>query len=125
MYLGCTMPSKPKQSDKQTDRFTDRVKRLIKKVPRGKVASYGQIAAMAGNPRAARQVVRVLHACSDKDRLPWHRIINSKGGISLKPGQGYELQKAMLRDEGVRFEENDLIDLKRFLWSPKRTTGTK
>ena len=119
------MPSKPGQSDEQTNRFTDRVKRLIKKVPRGKVATYGQIAAMAGNPRAARQVVRVLHACSEKDKLPWHRIVNSKGGISLKPGQGYELQKAMLRNEGIKFKENDLIDLGRYLWSPKRTAGTK
>jgi len=93
---------------------------VIKKVPRGKVATYGQVATLAGNHRAARQVVRVLHTCSEKDRLPWHRIINSRGGISLKRGQGYELQKALLRDEGVRLDENDLIDLARYQWVPRK-----
>lgn len=109
-----------RKQEKQPDRFTDRVKRVIRKVPRGKVASYGQIAALAGNPRGARQVVRVLHACSGRDRLPWHRIVNSKGGISLKPGQGYELQKALLVDEGVTFDRNDLIDFERHQWRPRK-----
>ena len=104
----------------QTVGFTEKAKKVMKKVPRGKVATYGQVAALAGNPRAARQVVRVLHACSDKDKLPWQRIVNSRGGISLKRGQGYELQKAMLRDEGICFDENDLIDLARFQWVPRR-----
>lgn len=100
--------------------FTDRVKKVIKKVPRGRVATYGQIAAMAGNPRAARQVVRILHSSSRKDKLPWHRIINAKGGISLKPGQGYELQKSLLEKEGVVFGLGDLVDFDRFLWAPRR-----
>ncbi len=102
------------------DTFVERAKRIIKKIPGGKVATYGQIAALAGNHRAARQVVRVLHSSSDKDRLPWHRVINSKGGISLARGQGYELQKAMLRAEGVRFNDKDLVDLCRYQWSPRR-----
>ncbi len=100
--------------------FTEKVKRIIKKVPLGRVATYGQVAAMAGNPRAARQVVRVLHACSDKDKLPWQRIVNSSGGISLKRGQGYELQKAMLQGEGIRFDTSDLIDLARYQWAPRK-----
>ena len=98
--------------------FTEAVKSLIRKISRGKVATYGQIAALAGNPRAARQVVRILHSSSQTDNLPWHRVINSKGGISLKPGQGYELQKSLLETEGVAFGLNDLIDLERFLWVP-------
>ncbi|UCG61375.1 MAG: MGMT family protein [Candidatus Zixiibacteriota bacterium] len=102
------------------DTFASRAKRVIRKIPRGKVATYGQIAALAGNHRAARQVVRILHSSSDKDRLPWHRVINSKGGISLARGQGYELQRAMLRQEGIRFQDNDLIDLDRFQWVPRR-----
>ena len=100
--------------------FHHKAKQVIKKIPRGKVATYGQIAALAGNPRAARQVVRVLHSCAEKDKLPWHRVINSKGGISLRPGQGYELQRAMLRDEGVILKDNDLIDLKRHQWAPRK-----
>ncbi len=89
---------------------------IIKQIPYGKVATYGQIAAMAGNPRSARQVVRALHASSKKENLPWHRVINRKGMISLKPGRGYELQKSMLKSEGVDFDKEDCVDLKRCLW---------
>jgi len=91
---------------------------VIKKIPRGRVATYGQIAAMAGDPRAARQVVRTLHTSSDKEKLPWHRVINSQGRISLPPGRGYELQKTLLEKEGVKFGLGDRIDLKRYLWQP-------
>jgi len=99
--------------------FTDRVKRIIKRIPKGRVATYGQIAAIAGNPRAARQVVRILHSSSRKDKLPWHRVINSRGGISLLPGQGYELQKNLLESEGVAFGLNDKVNFKRYLWAPR------
>jgi methylated-DNA-protein-cysteine methyltransferase-like protein len=98
--------------------FYPRVIDTIRKIPRGKVATYGQIALYAGNPRAARQVAYILHSSSGKQDLPWHRVINSKGGISLKPRHGYELQKQLLKQEGVRFKKDDTIDLKRFLWVP-------
>ena len=100
------------------ENLADIIKKVIKKIPKGKVTTYGQIAAMAGNPRAARLVVRVLHSSSRKDKLPWHRVINSKGKISLGPGEGYEEQKSLLIAEGVWFDDNDKIDLKRNLWSP-------
>jgi methylated-DNA-protein-cysteine methyltransferase-like protein len=95
---------------------------VLKKVPRGKVVTYGLVAAMAGNPRAARQVVRTLNTSSEIEKLPWHRVINSQGKISLKPGQGYELQKALLEKEGVRFGSGGQVDLKKYLWSPKRSS---
>ena len=98
--------------------FYQRVIAIIKSIPEGKVATYGQIATYAGNPRAARQVSFILHSSSEKENLPWHRVINSKGSISLKHGHGYELQKQMLKKEGITFKENDCIDLKRFLWIP-------
>ena len=98
--------------------FSQRIKDIIKKIPRGKVATYGQIATMAGNPRAARQVVRILHSSSRKDRLPWHRVINSKGRISLQPGFGYETQKSLLLKERIVFDKDDTVDFERFLWSP-------
>jgi methylated-DNA-protein-cysteine methyltransferase-like protein len=100
------------------DPFQVMVKKIIKKIPRGKVASYGQIAALAGNPRGARQVVRALHSSAEKENLPWHRVINRQGRISLKPGYGYELQRAMLEEEGIVFDQRDTIDLNRFGWSP-------
>jgi methylated-DNA-protein-cysteine methyltransferase-like protein len=98
--------------------FNQRVTNLIKSIPKGKVATYGQIAALAGNPRGARMVVRVLHTSSKKENLPWHRVINSKGKISLPTGSGYELQKALLKKEGIIFKDDDSVDLKRFLWRP-------
>jgi methylated-DNA-protein-cysteine methyltransferase-like protein len=98
--------------------FEDSVKSAIKAIPRGKVATYAQIAALAGNFRAARQVVRVLHSSSDKDRLPWHRVINSRGGISLKRGRGFEEQKHLLLAEGVRVSRRGSVDLEEFQWEP-------
>lgn len=98
--------------------FTAIVKHLIKKIPRGKVATYGQLASLAGNPRAARQVVRILHSSSGKDRLPWHRVVNSQRKIGLPPGSGYELQQSLLKREGVKFGIGDRIDFERFQWNP-------
>ena len=105
-----------KPVNEMTVSFHQRVIEIISHIPRGSVATYGQVAALAGNPRAARQVVRTLHSASDKERLPWHRVINSKGQISLKPGQGYEMQKALLEKEGITFDYRDTINLKRHLW---------
>jgi methylated-DNA-protein-cysteine methyltransferase-like protein len=102
----------------QSPSLTQRIKAVIKKIPRGKVATYGQIATCAGNPRAARLVIWVLNSSSQKDKLPWHRVVNSKGKISLKPGHGYEIQKELLQKEGVEFDEKDTIDFYRFLWTP-------
>lgn len=101
------------------DSFSDRVKKLIKSIPPGKVATYGQIAMMAGNPRGVRAVVWILHSSSRQADLPWHRVINSKGRISLPPGQGYEGQKSRLQAEGIKFDSHDSIDLDRFLWQPE------
>ena len=96
--------------------FERKVKDRIKVIPRGRVATYAQIAALAGNHRAARQVARVLHSSSDKDRLPWHRVINSRGGISLKRGRGFEEQKRLLNKEGVKVGPCGRIDLDKYLW---------
>lgn len=95
--------------------FSEKVKDTIKKIPPGKVATYGQIAAYAGNPHAARQVVWILHSSSQKDDLPWHRVVNKEGRISLKPHADYEMQKALLEKEGVTFDD-DTIDFDHYLW---------
>jgi len=99
--------------------FTLKVKALIRRIPAGKVASYGLVAALAGNPRAARQVAWILHSSPAADNLPWHRVVNRKGKISLKPFAGYEIQRQRLQQEGVIFDERDTIDLDRFLWQGK------
>lgn len=96
--------------------FSEQVKEIIKKVPYGRVVTYGQVAFMAGNYQAARQVAWVLHSCSERDGLPWHRVVNSKGGISLPRGDGYEEQKNRLLSEGIPFNKNDHVDLTQFMW---------
>ena len=101
--------------------FTETVKDIIKKIPRGRVATYGQIAAYAGNPRGARQVVRILHSSTQKDKLPWHRVVNREGRIALRPGSGYEIQKGLLLSEGIKFDKSDKIDFDRYLWSPSQS----
>jgi methylated-DNA-protein-cysteine methyltransferase-like protein len=98
--------------------FEDRVKTLIRSIPRGRVATYAQIASLAGNYRAARQVARVLHSASDKEGLPWHRVINSRGGISLPRGRGFEEQRRRLRNEGVAVDRSGRIELGQFQWEP-------
>jgi len=79
-----------------------------------RVVTYGQVAAMAGQQTGARQVSRLLHSMSRKYKLPWHRVINSKGKISLPPSKGYELQKALLESEGIEFSISDKIDMDKF-----------
>ena len=96
--------------------FSIRVIQIIKKIPRGKVITYGQAAARAGNPRAARQVAYLLHSSSGKYGLPWHRVVNCKGMISLGKGRGGEMQKQLLLDEGVKIDRSDRIDLKIYSW---------
>ncbi|MEQ9365245.1 MAG: methylated-DNA--[protein]-cysteine S-methyltransferase [Leptospirales bacterium] len=97
----------------------------ISRIPEGKVATYAQIAELAGNSRAARTVSYVLHSSSRKLNLPWHRVINSRGAISLPRGGGYERQKKLLRGEGVKFDERDRIDLKAFGWRPARRRSAR
>ncbi|MCT4631629.1 MAG: MGMT family protein [Firmicutes bacterium] len=93
------------------DDFTKRVIEIIRKIPYGKVMSYGQVADLAGKPRGARQVARILHSMGQKYELPWHRVINSQGKISLPEYRGGAIQKSMLEEEGLVFR-NDRIDFK-------------
>jgi len=94
--------------------FTERVVEIIKSIPEGKVMTYGQIATLAGSPRGARQVVRVLHTLSEKYKLPWHRVINSKGEICIKDYESHHLQKLFLESEGVKFINHNTINLNEF-----------
>ncbi len=100
----------------QSDPFFREVISLIRAIPRGRVATYGQIASLAGDPRGARQVVRALHACSDKEGLPWHRVINSRGAISLPPGRGGREQMRRLRAEGLAIDPQGRLDLDAYQW---------
>lgn len=94
-----------------------RIAAMIRAIPKGRVASYGQIAALAGIPHGARQVARLLHSSSDTRRLPWHRVLNAQGRISLPRGGGAELQRKLLEKEGVAFRRG-AVDLERHGWRP-------
>jgi methylated-DNA-protein-cysteine methyltransferase related protein len=90
---------------------------LIQKIPKGKVATYGQIAKLAGKPHASRTVSWILHSCSRAYKLPWHRVLNSKGKISFPPStMNFEHQKNRLHREGVELSPRGEVDLNRFQW---------
>ncbi|MEY8343600.1 MGMT family protein [Niallia circulans] len=97
--------------------FTKKAVEIITDIPEGKVMTYGQIAAVAGSPRAARQVVRVLHTLSEKYQLPWHRVLNSKGCIGLS-GEHAQLQRRLLEAEGIVFQQNGSLNLREYGYEP-------
>jgi methylated-DNA-protein-cysteine methyltransferase related protein len=98
--------------------FTERAIEIIKNIPEGKVMTYGQIASLAGSPRAARQIVRILHSMSKKHQLPWHRVINSKGEIRIKDEESLQVQLFSLESEGVKIQQNRLVDLEKYQYLP-------
>jgi len=91
--------------------LTERILEIIKAIPMGKVTSYGQVAALAGSPRGARQVVRILHSMSDAHELPWHRVVAKDGRISIPAADSQAIQITLLESEGVPvvFERVDMM----------------
>jgi methylated-DNA-protein-cysteine methyltransferase related protein len=98
----------------------ERIYAVIRRIPKGRVATYGQIAQMAGLPRHARQVGYALSALPEGRDVPWHRVINAKGEISMRAEPHFgELQRTRLEKEGVVFNRNNQTSLARFQWKPK------
>jgi alkylated DNA nucleotide flippase Atl1/uncharacterized protein YndB with AHSA1/START domain len=96
-----------------------RIYAVVRRIPKGKVATYGQVAVIAGLPGHARQVGYALNAMPSEAIAPWHRVINAQGGISLRAVPGYEfLQRGLLEAEGVRFGPNGRVSLAKFGWDP-------
>lgn len=89
----------------------------IRRVPRGRVATYGTIADAAGLPGRARLVGFVLRTCPLADRVPWFRIVNASGRISERSGSGSVLQRRRLEREGVEIDMLDRINLAKYLWN--------
>ncbi len=96
-----------------------RIHAVVGRIPKGKVATYGQVAALAGLPRQARLVGYALSALAPNSPVPWHRVVNAKGQVSVRSdGTGSEdLQRQLLIGEGVRFV-GGVIPLDRFTWRP-------
>jgi len=94
----------------------ERIYAAVRSVPTGRVATYGQIAKIAGGC-GARQVGYALAALSEGSAVPWQRIVNSEGRISVRSGGGHDdLQRVLLEEEGVEFSLDGRIDLERFRW---------
>ena len=94
-----------------------RIIETVNRIPRGKVATYGQIARLAGMPGHARQVGYALHRLPQGSDVPWHRVINRTGRISLRPDSlAASLQRALLESEGVVFDADDAVPLGRYRW---------
>lgn len=96
----------------------EEVYRMVRRIPRGKVMNYGQIAALLERPLSAKAVGWAMRQCPDD--LPWHRVVNATGGCSTNhlhehPG----LQQALLEAEGVEFRNDSTIDLTRYRWTPR------
>jgi methylated-DNA-protein-cysteine methyltransferase-like protein len=136
MTVRQVMKRRPSCADERDGRPTgerpgrwERVWAVVRRIPRGRVATYGQVAALAGLGRQARQVGYALHALPGEGFAPWHRVVNARGAISLPPGGGSDVtQRIRLEREGVRFDARGRIDLERFGWRPgarvaRRTRG--
>ena len=89
---------------------------LLASVPEGKVVTYGQLAELIGLPRRARWVGQILKQLPNDTRLPWHRVINAQGRISLPPLNGGDEQAKRLREEGVVVSQDGKISLRRYGW---------
>ena len=106
-----------------TPPFYRLVYRLVRRVPRGRVVTYGQVAAILGQPRGARAVGMALGALRGPllHLVPWHRVINAAGRCSHRDGLSASTQRELLEDEGIRFDRRGKVDLRRVQWrGPRR-----
>ena len=98
--------------------YRERVFKIVRKIPRGRVMTYGQIAEILGEGYTPRTVGFVMHSANDK--TPWHRVMNAQGGCSTRGlVLPHDKQQRMLEAEGVRFNERGRCELQSFLWIPK------
>jgi methylated-DNA-protein-cysteine methyltransferase-like protein len=118
-----------KKDVKEISAFSKKVIKLIQSIPAGKVATYGQIAELAGKPQGSRGVAWILHSSSTAYQLPWHRVLNAQGKISFEIGtHNFRQQKKRLEKEGVDLTVDGRLSLARFQWkkkAPKKRTKAK
>jgi methylated-DNA-protein-cysteine methyltransferase-like protein len=112
---------------KAYEQFCQQVYRIVRSIPSGKVMTYGRIAALIPCPEGydplsykrirARWVGYALKVCPED--VPWWRVVNAKGRVSLRVGHGPYIQPLMLEEEGIRLEEGKIIPLNQYLWNPE------
>lgn len=99
-----------------SDEFKNKVVEIVKQIPKGRVMSYGEIAALAGKPRAARIVGSVAHFGDPE--LPWHRVVKKHGGTATGYPGGHMVHREHLEAEGIEFGTNGLLDMDKYSWRP-------
>lgn len=105
-------PAQPTSNDQ-------RIYEVVRAIPRGKVATYGQVARLAGIPNGARQVGYALHSLPEGSPVPWHRVLNARGEVSLRSeGASDRIQRVLLEREGVAFNAKNRVDFETALWIP-------
>lgn len=94
---------------------------MVRRIPPGRVATYGQVAVLAGMRGHARLVGYALHSLPEGHNVPWHRVINARGRISLRTGEGDwgDYQRHLLQREGVRFDPTGRVSLAAYQWNPE------
>jgi len=112
------MPRKPLPPKQPPTDPIAAIHAVIRRIPKGWVATYGQVAAMAGLPRRARLVGRILQTLPTGSDLPWHRVVNAKGEVTRSPSRNGSdsLQQRLLQAEGIEFDANNRFNLERFRW---------
>ena len=99
----------------------ERIYRAARRIPRGRVATYGQIAELAGLGGHARQVGYAMHALPADSDVPWHRVVNAQGRVSPRgDGVGATIQEKLLAKEGIEIDARGRIDLARYRWTPRK-----
>ena len=102
----------------------ERIYRVVRRIPRGRVATYGQVAELAGLDGHARQVGYAMHALPSGSNVPWHRVINARGEVSERSsGDSHELQRLLLEEEGIEFDLRGRCDLKVYQWKSRARTA--
>ena len=96
-----------------------RIHDVVSRIPRGRIATYGQVARLAGLPGQARLVGYALHALPARTSVPWQRVVNARGAISTPSGHA-AVQRRLLEVEGIRFDSRGHIPLASFQWRPRR-----
>ena len=98
----------------------ERIYAVVRRIPHGRVATYGQVAGLAGLPGHARQVGYALHALEPTSRVPWQRVINAQGRVSPRAAPGFDaIQLRFLEREGIPFGGDGKIDLEHYRWRPR------
>lgn len=111
--------ARPDAARQRAAELRERVLAVVDSIPRGRVATYGQVAREAGLPRHARLVGACLRSLPARSALPWQRVLNAAGRVSARAGSACAVQRRRLEAEGVAFDARGRVDLARYGWRPE------